>query len=97
VLDTSRIKASCQELTIALFKRKCAVYPSDGLGDEKATSYLRINFSTPYKKHFKWLSEALPEAIKEAETGRYRKAVISFFKSVGAKGTEKIIRDITTR
>jgi len=94
VIDTSKIMASSQEITVALLKRRCAVYPSDGFGDIHATSYIRINFSTPYKKHFYWLREALPSAIHEAETRKYRKAVINFFKSVGTKRAKKIIRDI---
>lgn len=93
-IDTSKIKASCQELTVALFKRKCAVYPSDGLGNEKATSYIRINFSTPHKKHFLWLKKALPEAIKEAETRKYKQAVIKFFKNLKTKRSYKIIQEI---
>ena len=93
-IDTSRIKASCQELTVALLKRKCAVYPSDGLGSEKDTSYIRVNFSTPYKKHFLWLQKALPEAIKEAETRKYREAVVDFFRSVGTQRAKKIIKEL---
>ncbi len=93
-IDTSKIKATCQELTVALLKRRCAVYPSDGLGDIGATSYIRINFSTPDKRHFQWLKQALPEAIKEAETGRYRKGVIDFFKSVRTERGMRIIKEI---
>lgn len=93
-IDTSKIKASCQELTVALLKRRCAVYPSDGLGDTGAISYIRINFSTPYRKHFIWLKHAFPEAIKEAEAGKYRKAVIDFFKTVNTDRSRKIIKEI---
>lgn len=93
-IDTSKIKASCQELTVALLKRRCAVYPSDGLGDTKVTSYIRINFSTPYRKHFMWLKKALPEAIKEAETRKYRKSVINFFKSARTERAKRIIEQI---
>jgi aspartate/methionine/tyrosine aminotransferase len=93
-VDTSRVKASCQELTVALLKRKCAVYPSDGLGETDPISYLRLNFSTPHRKHFLWLKKALPEAIKEAETGIYRKVVCEFFESVGTKRSKRIVRQI---
>jgi len=93
-IDTSKIKASSQELTIALLKRKCALYPSDGLGNNKAASYLRLNFSSPDIKHFKWLEKALPQAITEAESGIYRKAVISHFKRVQTKRAERIIKTI---
>jgi aspartate/methionine/tyrosine aminotransferase len=93
-IDTAKVKASSQELTIALLKRKCAVYPSDGLGSQKATSYIRINFSTPRKKHFIWLERALPEAIKEAETRKYKQAVIDHFKKLKTKRAVEIIRQI---
>jgi aspartate/methionine/tyrosine aminotransferase len=93
-IDTSKIKASSQELTVALLKRRCAVYPSDGLGITGATSYIRLNFSTPYSKHFTWLEEALPQAIKEAETRKYKKAVINFFKSIGTDQARRIIEKI---
>jgi aspartate/methionine/tyrosine aminotransferase len=96
-IDTSKVRASSQELTVALLKRRCAVYPSDGLGDTLATSYLRINFSTPHKKHFSWLKKALPEAIAEAEAGKYKKAVIDFFRSVGTKRAQTIIKEISRR
>lgn len=94
-IDTSKIKASAQELTVALFKRRCAIYPSDGLGDNSPTSYIRINFSSTHNKHFKWLREALPAAIKEAESGIYRTEVINFFKSVGSARAKKIIKIIS--
>jgi aspartate/methionine/tyrosine aminotransferase len=93
-IDTSAVKASCQELTVALLKRKCAVYPSDGLGNTDPISYLRLNFSTPRREHFMWLKKALPEAIKEAETGKYRPAVIEFFRSVGTERAKNVIRRI---
>ena len=93
-IDTSGIKASAQELTVALLKRKCAVYPPDGLGDMNSTSYLRINFSSPYRKHFLWLKNALPEAIKEAESGIYRKEVIKFFQSSPSLRSKKIIKQL---
>jgi aspartate/methionine/tyrosine aminotransferase len=93
-IDTSGVKASAQELTVSLLKRRCAVYPSDGLGDTNPTSYLRINFSTPNRKHFLWLKNALPEAIKEAESGMYRKKVINFFKSVPSLRAKKIVKKL---
>jgi len=96
-IDTSKVKASCQELTVALLKRKCAVYSSDGLGNQKYTSYIRINFSTPHKKHFIWLQKALPEAIKEAETRKYRKAVVDFFRSVGTQRARKVIKELYSK
>ena len=93
-IDTAQIKASCQELTIALLKRKCAVYPSDGLGDYKPTTYLRINYSTPYKKHFDWLERVLPDAIEEAESRVYRQAVLNFYLSIKTKRARTIVQQI---
>jgi aspartate/methionine/tyrosine aminotransferase len=93
-VDITRTGTSAQELTIALFKRRCAVYPPDGLGDTMMTDYLRVNFSTPYQKHFEWLKKALPEAIKEAKSGMHRSAVIEFFKKNNTSRGRKIIRKI---
>jgi aspartate/methionine/tyrosine aminotransferase len=91
-VDTSGIRASCQELTVALLKRRCAVYPGDGLGETAPVSYLRLNFSTPRLEHFHWLKEALPGAVKEAETGVYRGAVLDFFRSVGTPSAGRVIK-----
>ena len=93
-IDTSKIKASAQELTVALLKRRCAVYPPDGLGEVSATSYIRVNFSSPHKKHFDWLRRSLPEAIQEAESGIYRRAVVRFFQSIGTSRALKIAETI---
>ncbi len=90
-VDTSCIKASCQELTVALLKRRCAVYPGDGLGDTLPASYLRLNFSSPRPEHFRWLKEALPGAIAEAEAGIYRRQVTDFFLSVGTPRARRIV------
>ncbi len=91
-VDTSGIKASCQELTVALLKRRCAVYPGDGLGNTAPISYLRLNFSTPRREHFRWLREALPAAVKEAESGMYRAAVLDFFRSVATPRAREIVK-----
>ena len=55
---------------------------------------MRLNFSTPYRKHFTWLKQALPDAIKESESGIYRKAVIKFFNSVATRRGKRIAQDI---
>lgn len=93
-IDTSGVKASCQELTVALLKERCIVYPGDGLGDWMPTSYIRINFSTPFKKHFSWLRRALPRAIGEAERGIYRKAILSFYEKSKTRRARAIIEMI---
>src|SRR5262249_57661730 len=47
VVDCSAWGASAQELTVALCRRKVAVYPGDGLGDVGATTAIRLNMSDP--------------------------------------------------
>jgi len=93
-VDTSGLRTSCQELTVALLKRRCAVYPADGLGGERATSYLRMNFSTPHAAHFSRLEAALPGAIREAESGIYRDAVVRFFRGTGTGRGKRLAREI---
>ena len=79
VIDVSGADVSAQELCVALFKRRVAVYPGDGLGDVGATEYIRVNFSQPDLVAFERFRAALPEAIAEAKSGVYRQAVIEFF------------------
>lgn len=79
VIDVSGAGISAQELCVALFKRRVAVYPGDGLGDVGATDYIRVNFSQPDLGAFERFRAALPDAIAEARSGVYRQAVIDFF------------------
>lgn len=79
VLDVSGAGVSAQELTVALFKRRVAVYPGDGLGDVGATEFIRLNISRPDMWAMEQLRSALPEAIAEARSGLYREAVLAFF------------------
>jgi aspartate/methionine/tyrosine aminotransferase len=79
VIDVSGAGVSAQELCVALFKRRVAVYPGDGLGDTGATEWIRINFSQPDLAAFERFREALPPSIEEARSGVYRQAVIDFF------------------
>jgi len=81
VIDVSGAAVSAQELCVALFKRRVAVYPGDGLGDVGATEYIRVNFSQPDLGAFERFRAALPEAIAEARSGVYREAVIAFFEA----------------
>ena len=86
VLDTAGVGASAQELTVALAKRRVAVYPGDGLGEVGATTTIRVNLSDPDPRALARLAEALPEAVAEARTGVYREGVREFFL---ASGTER--------
>lgn len=79
VIDVSGAGVSAQELCVALFKRRVAVYPGDGLGDVGAVEFIRVNFSQPEIGAFERFREALPESIAEAKSGVYRQAVIDFF------------------
>lgn len=81
VIDVSGAGVTAQELTVALFKRRVAVYPGDGLGDVGATDYIRLNISRPDAWAFEHLGESLPKALAEARGGAYREAVIKFFES----------------
>lgn len=83
VVDCSSWGVSAQELTVALCKRKVAVYPGDGLGEVGATTTIRLNLSDPSPVALDRFSEALPDAIAEAKTGIYRDGVRAFFLSTG--------------
>lgn len=79
VIDVSETGITAQELTIALFKRKIAVYPGDGLGDEGALNYIRLNISRPDSWAFDKFKNSLAEAVEEARTGIYREDIVNFF------------------
>jgi DNA-binding transcriptional MocR family regulator len=85
VADCSQWGVSAQELTVALCKRKVAVYPGDGLGEVGATTTIRLNLSDPNLQAYARFAEALPEAIEEARSGVYRKPVREFFLSTGTE------------
>jgi len=93
-IDVSNAGVTAQELTVALFKRRVAVYPGDGLGDVGATSYIRLNISRPDVWAFTHLSESLAGAIAEARGGVYREAVIKFFESKDNDRAREIVRRI---
>lgn len=98
VIDTSAAGVTAQELCIALFKRKVAVCPGDGLGDIGAWEYTRLNLSRPDIWAYERLRDALPKAIAEAEKGVYAQPVIRFFEQLplNLRG-KKIISKIKQR
>ena len=59
---------------VALFARQVAVYPGDGLGEERAATTVRLNLSAPTKA-MEDLRGVLGEALDEAASGRWRAAV----------------------
>jgi aspartate/methionine/tyrosine aminotransferase len=81
VVDCAPWEVTAQELTVALCKRKVAVYPGDGLGDVGATTTLRVNVSDPNPAALERFAAALPKAVAEARTGIYRDGVRDFFLS----------------
>jgi len=76
---------TAQELMVALFARRVAVYPGDGLGEQRAATTLRLNLSGP-----PWamdhLRAVLGEAIDEAASGRWRDPVAEL---LDGKGTDR--------
>ena len=83
VVDCSGWGVTAQELTVALCKRKVAVYPGDGLGEVGATTTIRLNLSDPDIQALARFANALPEAVDEARTRVYRDGVREFFLSTG--------------
>ena len=59
---------------MALFARRVAVYPGDGLGDTRAATTIRLNLSR--RTHGRWSISAavLGDALAEAASGRWRDA-----------------------
>jgi len=92
IIDVSGTGVTAQELTVALFKHRVAVYPGDGLGDVGATDYIRLNISRPDLWAFRHFRKVLPLAIEEAKSGMYRNGVIQFFRERKTERAERIIR-----
>src|SRR5919204_2559386 len=81
--------ATAQELMVALFARRIAVYPGDGLGEAGAATTIRLNLSHPERWPMERLRDALPDAVAEAAAGRWREPVAEL---LDAKGTERAQR-----
>jgi aspartate/methionine/tyrosine aminotransferase len=82
-VDVSGTGASAQELMVALFARRVAVYPADGFGETVATSSIRLNLSRPDAWAMEHLREVLPDAVREAASGRWREPVASLLEGKG--------------
>jgi aspartate/methionine/tyrosine aminotransferase len=76
---------TAQELMVALFARRVAVYPGDGLGDERAATTVRLNLSGP-RSAMDHLRGVLGEARDEAASGRWREPVAAL---LDGKGTAR--------
>jgi aspartate/methionine/tyrosine aminotransferase len=88
-LDTSGAGVSAQELMVALFARRVAVYPGDGLGETAAASTLRVNLSRPDAWAMEHLRAVLGDAVAEAAAGRWREPVARLLED---KGTARAAR-----
>lgn len=82
-LDTSGAGVTAQELMVALFARRVATYPGDGMGATSAATTLRLNLSRPDPWAMDHLRSVLPDAIAEASAGRWREPVAELLESKG--------------
>jgi aspartate/methionine/tyrosine aminotransferase len=96
-VDVSGTGASAQELMVALFARRVAVYPGDGLGDTGADTTIRINLSRPDAWAMEHLRSVLPDAVAEAAAGRWRDAVVSLLERKGTERAARLARQIGGR
>jgi aspartate aminotransferase len=76
---------TAQELMVALFARRVAVYPGDGLGEQRAAATVRLNLSGP-PATMEHLRGVLGEALDEAASGRWREPVAAL---LDGKGTAR--------
>jgi aspartate/methionine/tyrosine aminotransferase len=88
-LDVSASATTAQELMVALFARRVAVYPGDGLGEVGAAAIVRLNLSSPEPWPMEHLRAVLGEALDEAAAGRWREPVAALLEG---KGTERAAR-----
>ena len=96
-VDVSGTGASAQELMVSLFARRVAVYPGDGLGETGAASTIRLNLSRPDAWAMEHLRTVLPEAAREAASGRWRDAVVSLLARKGTARAARLARQIGGR
>jgi aminotransferase len=88
-LDVGGTGASAQELMVALFARRVAVYPGDGLGERAAARTVRLNLSNPEPRVMAHVRAVLGEAVAEAASGRWREPVATL---LDGKGTDRAAR-----
>ena len=81
---------SAQELMVALFARRVAVYPGDGLGASIAGTTIRLNLSNPDPAVMAHVRAALPEAVAEAAAGRWRVPVAELLERKGTARARRL-------
>ena len=96
-VDVSGTGASAQELMVSLFARRVAVYPADGLGDTAAGSTIRLNLSRPDGWAMDHLREVLPDAVREAASGRWRGPVLELLQRKGTPRAAALAQQIRRR
>jgi aspartate/methionine/tyrosine aminotransferase len=96
-VDVSDTGASAQELMVSLFARRVAVYPADGLGDTAAGSTIRLNLSRPDAWAMDHLREVLPDAVREAASGRWRGPVLELLQRKGTPRAATLAQEIRRR
>ncbi|MDR1656622.1 MAG: pyridoxal phosphate-dependent aminotransferase [Deltaproteobacteria bacterium] len=94
IIDISGTGVSAQEISTGLLKYKIATITGDGLGDVGATEYIRLNYSHPDLECFEIFRDALPKAIKDAQTGIYKEGVIKFFEGIGSSRGNSIVKKL---
>ena len=74
---------------MALFARRVAVYPGDGLGERAAARTVRLNLSNPEPWVMAHVRDVLGAAVAEAASGRWREPVAAL---LDGKGTDRAAR-----
>jgi aspartate/methionine/tyrosine aminotransferase len=88
---------TAQELMVALFARRVAVYPGDGLGDSIASTTVRLNLSRPDAAAMEHLRAVLPAALAEAASGRWSTPVAELLDSKGTARARRVAAAIRGR
>jgi aspartate/methionine/tyrosine aminotransferase len=95
VVEVGGLGVSAQELTVALCRRKVAVYPGDGLGQVGALTTIRLNLSDPDPGALERLAAVWDEALEEARSGVYLEGVREFFRSAGTVRARELAEQLT--
>ena len=74
---------------VALFARRVAVYPGDGLGEAAAADTCASTCPAPSRGRWSTCARVLGEALAEAASGRWREPVAAL---LDGKGTARAAR-----